>query len=66
MKPILKKIILYILCLLVFWLCGALAMKFLGWMMKLEMENIVYEGFIVGFIAWVLVVILPFFTKKKK
>ena len=66
MKQIVKKIILYILCLLAFWLCGAVVMKIFDWIMKLEIENVVYEGFKVGFIAWILVVILPFFTKKKK
>ena len=66
LKDIGKKIVLYILCLLAFWFCGAVVMKIFDWMMKLEIENIVYEGFKVGFIAWLLVSILPFFTKKKK
>lgn len=66
LKDIGKKSVLYILCLLAFWLCGAVVMKIFDWIMKLEIENIVYEGFKVGFIAWLLVSILPFFTKKKK
>ena len=66
LKNIGKKVVLYIMCLLAFWGCGAVVMKIFDWIMKLEIENVVYEGFKVGFIAWILVVILPFFTKKKK
>jgi len=66
MKDIVKKAVLYILCLLSMWLCGTVVIKIFDWLMKLGIDNVVYEGFKVGFIAWVVVIILPLFTKKKK
>ena len=66
MKAIVKKAVLAVLCLLVFWIFGVITMKIFDWMLQLDIENIVYEGFQVGFIAWILIGILLIFTKKKK
>ena len=66
MKEVVKKIVLYSLALFALWICGTIVLLFFDWAMKLNIENVIYEGFKVGLIAWILVTILPFFTKKKK
>ena len=66
MKEIAKKVIFAVLCLLVFWFFGVITMKIFDWILRLDIENIIYEGFQVGFIAWILIGILLIFTKKRK
>ncbi|MBO5354400.1 MAG: hypothetical protein J6J42_09080 [Lachnospiraceae bacterium] len=65
-KEIVRWVVLYILALIAFWVCGTLTMLFFDRVMKLNMENIVYEGFRTGFIAWLLMIVWSLFIKKKK
>ncbi len=65
-KEIVRWVILYTLALIAFWVCGTLTMLFFDWALKLHMENVVYEGFRTGFIAWILMMIWSIFIKKKK
>lgn len=48
-----RKVILYLLLLVVMWLCGTLVLKIFDLILKLNYENIWFSGFKVGFIAWI-------------
>ena len=65
---IVKKIILWLLLLIVMVICGTFILKIFDLFLELEYENIWISGFKVGFTAWLGMLINEYyhFVKNKK
>ncbi len=63
---IIRSIVLEFLLLVVMLLCGTVTMKTLDILFKLNYEKIVVVGFKVGFIAWLVLLVITIILKNKK
>lgn len=65
---IVKKIILWLLLLIVMVICGTFILKIFDLLLELDYENIWISGFKVGFTAWLGMLINEYyhFVKNKK
>lgn len=63
---IIKSIVLEFLLLVIMLLCGTATIKILDLLFKLNYENIWEIGFKVGFIAWLVVLVITIIVKVKK
>lgn len=63
---ILRYIVLELLLLVAMWLCGTATMKIFDILLKLDYENIWQVGFKVGFIAWLVSLVIIIIIKVKK
>ncbi len=63
---IVRSIVLEFLLLVAMLLCGTATMKILDILFKLNYENIWGVGFKVGFIAWLVLLVITIIVKIKK
>lgn len=63
---IVRYIVLEILLLVAMVLCGTAIMKLFDILLKLDYENIWVAGFKVGFIAWLVSLVITIIVKTKK
>lgn len=63
---IIKSIVLEFFLLVIMFLCGTATIKILDLLFKLNYENIWEIGFKVGFIAWLVVLVITIIVKVKK
>lgn len=63
---IVRSIVLKFLLLVVMLLCGTAMMKILDILFKLNYEKIWVDGFKVGFIAWLVLLVITIIVKVKK
>lgn len=63
---IVRYIVLEILLLVAMVLCGTAIMKLFDILLKLDYENIWVVGFKVGFIAWLVSLVITIIVKTKK
>ncbi len=63
---IVRSIVLEFLLLVAMLLCGTATMKILDILFKLNYENIGVAGFKVGFIAWLVLLVITIIVKIKK
>lgn len=63
---IVRSIFLELLLLVVMLLCGTATMKILDILFKLSYKNIWIAGFKVGFIAWLVLLVITIIVKIKK
>jgi len=64
MKDILRKIILGLMLLVALSVCGTIVLKIFEVILHIEFENVIYEGFKVGLLA-TIVLLLDSFRKMK-
>ncbi len=63
---IVRSIVLEFLLLVVMLLCGTATMKILDIVFKLNYENIWVAGFKVGFVAWLVLLVITIIVEIKK
>lgn len=64
MKDILRKIMLGLMLLVALSVCGTIVLKIFEVILHIEFENVIYEGFKVGLLA-TIVLLLDSFRKMK-
>ena len=62
---VLKKIVLWILCLIAFCLISPLVLMLLGLIFDVSFENVVLTGLKVGIIVWIIFIAYNLFSKKR-